>query len=259
MSTSKKNMLLDALAFNDIIYYYIEERPDYRNISGVSKWFRAVLFQSRMHDYTSLMEAVRSGDVSRVFKLIKKGIDINFYYNHALEEAVMHNKEEVVKFLWENGADDHHGENLETAIEEGNLNIFKILLSRKNYYKNIDINYIYSSICGCGDDAVDFLKCFVESGCYIYDNPQIFKIAIQQANIHVIKHLIDMGKRATRDDIILAINERQGEIVKLLYPRNSKMKLTNKKDSLPINENTIKFINDLYEAGITGALTLWLR
>jgi ankyrin repeat protein len=133
--------------------------------------------------------ASEKGHLEVVKYLFENGADIHAKNDEALIWASMNGHLEVVKFLVKNGADIHSNEDeaLIYASTKGHLNIVKYLIGNG---ANIHVHDDYPLRLASSNGNLDFVKYLVENGADIYYNDEALKLALQNGHLEVVQYLI---------------------------------------------------------------------
>lgn len=112
---------------------------------------------------TILLKAARYGSLKWVKAAIKKGKNLEFDINLALQMSAQRGHLEIIKYLLNNGADIHAGNDaaLRCAIAKGYLEIVKLLLNHGANIKFWGDTGLKLAIYNHHWEMVDFLKKFI--------------------------------------------------------------------------------------------------
>ena len=195
-----------------------------------------------------LNEAVIKGNFEKVKECLKNGANINYRHhsNTALHWAIWHKKNDIAKYLIEQGADINLKNESETtpldgdtplkyAVQENNVEITNILLEHgadvnaKDNYNQTAL--IYATIC----DKVDITKSLIKYGADVnvrdYDGKTALMNSCINNSLEIAKILIEKG--ANVNAITSFIDEKT----------NKKINIS-ALDMIPSNESILKRITD---------------
>ena len=207
----KTQELSEGWIYNDVMYktesigrYFISEflmtLPDKSGFNSTEYLIEQGLVTANDNDTKALHHACKEGRLEIVKCLYEAGADIHAGNEYVLRLASQNGHFEVVKFLIEKGADIHaeYDYPLRWASKNGHFEIVKFLIEKgADIHALNDWALLYASEKG----HLEVVKYLLEKGADIHaNNDEAIRWASNNGHLEVVKYLLEKGADIHADD-----------------------------------------------------------